>query len=63
VVRDGVEGFIIPEKDPEALANRIEELVENRDLRDRMAIAARERAKNYTWDKYAERLLGVHRAV
>lgn len=63
VVRDGVEGFIIPEKDPEALANRIEELVENRDLRDRMAVAARERAKDYTWDKYAERLLGVLRAV
>jgi glycosyltransferase involved in cell wall biosynthesis len=63
VVRDGIEGFIIPERDPEALANRIEELVENRELRDRMAIAARERAKSYTWDKYAERLLAVLQAV
>ncbi len=63
VVRDGVEGFIIPEKDPEALANRIEELVENRELRDCMATAARERAKDYTWDKYAERLLAVLQGV
>lgn len=63
VVRDGVEGFIIPERDPEALANRIEELVENRKLRARMAAAARERAKDYTWDKYAERLLAVLQAV
>ncbi|MBW4545028.1 MAG: glycosyltransferase family 4 protein [Symplocastrum torsivum CPER-KK1] len=63
VVRDGIEGFIIPERDSEALANRIEELVENRELRDRMAAAARERAKDYTWDKYAERLLGVLQAV
>ena len=63
VIRDGIEGFIIPERDPEALANRIEELVENRELRDRMAIAARERAKSYTWDKYADRLLAVLQAV
>jgi glycosyltransferase involved in cell wall biosynthesis len=63
VVQDGVEGFIIPEGDAEVLANRIEELVENRELRDRMAAAARERAKDYTWDKYAERLLGVLQAI
>jgi glycosyltransferase involved in cell wall biosynthesis len=63
VVRDGIEGFIIPERDAEALANRIEELVENRQLRDRMAAAARKRAQDYTWDKYAERLLGVLQAV
>jgi hypothetical protein len=63
VVRDGVEGFIIPERDAQALANRIEELVENRQLRDRMAAAARKRAQDYTWDKYAERLLAVLQAV
>ena len=63
VVRDGIEGFIVPERDAEALANRIEELVENRELRDRMATAARERAKDYTWDKYAERLLEVIRTL
>ena len=63
VVRDGIEGFIVPERDPEVLANRIEELVENRELRARMATAARERAKEYTWDKYAERLLEVIRTL
>jgi glycosyltransferase involved in cell wall biosynthesis len=59
VVRDGIDGFIVPERDSEALAERIEELVENRKLRSRMAAAARERAKDYSWDKYAERLLAV----
>lgn len=63
VVRDGIEGFIVPERDAEALANRIEELVENRQLRDRMAAAARKRAQDYTWDKYAERLLRVFESV
>lgn len=63
VVRDGIEGFIVPERDEGTLADRIEELVENRKLRDRMAAAARERAKDYTWDKYAERLVAVLQAV
>jgi glycosyltransferase involved in cell wall biosynthesis len=59
VVRDSIDGFIVPEGDAEALADRIEELVENRELRDRMAAAARERAKDFTWERYAERLLSV----
>lgn len=63
VVRDGIEGFIVPERDAGAVAARIEELVENRELRDRMAVAARERAKDYTWDKYTERLLKVLQTV
>ncbi len=41
----------------DALADRIEELIENRELRNLMAIAAKERARNYTQDKYTERLL------
>ena len=63
VVRDGVEGFIVPAGNAEALADKIEELIENRDLRNRMAIAAKERAKDYTWDKYAERLLLVFQNI
>jgi glycosyltransferase involved in cell wall biosynthesis len=63
VVRDGIEGFIIPERDPVALAERIELLVEDRVLRDRMATAAKERAKEYTWNQYAERLLTVFNSV
>ena len=63
VIRDGIEGFIVPSKDPDALAQRIEELVENRELRNTIAAAAKERAQGYTWDKYAERLLTVLKKV
>jgi len=59
VVRDGIEGFIVPEGNAEILAARIEELIENRQLRDRMSFAAKERAKEYTLEKYGERLLSV----
>jgi glycosyltransferase involved in cell wall biosynthesis len=63
VVRDGVEGYIVPGGNVEALASRIEEVIENRELRNRMSIAAKERAKDYTWDKYTERLLSVFQAI
>ncbi len=57
VVRDGIEGRIVPERDPDALTNAIQELVEDRALRGRMAIAARERAKQYNMERYGNRLL------
>jgi glycosyltransferase involved in cell wall biosynthesis len=57
VVRDGLEGRIIPERDPEALAAAIREIVEDRPRRDAMAAAARLWAREYTWERYGERLI------
>jgi glycosyltransferase involved in cell wall biosynthesis len=56
IVRDGIEGRIVEERDPAALADAIESIIEDREARDQMAIAARLRAKDYTWRRYAERL-------
>jgi glycosyltransferase involved in cell wall biosynthesis len=57
VVRDGIEGRIVPSRDPETLANVIAEIVEDRQKRERMAHAARERAQEFTWERYSERLI------
>ena len=57
VVRDGIDGFIIPERDPDKLADCVKELVENRELRHQMSASAKAYASEYTWDKYSERLL------
>jgi glycosyltransferase involved in cell wall biosynthesis len=59
VVRDGIEGRIVPSRDPEALANAIAEIVEVREKRERMSHAARELARDYTWDRYGERLIAT----
>jgi glycosyltransferase involved in cell wall biosynthesis len=59
VVRDGIEGRIVPERDPVALADGVAEIVEDRDKRARMSVAARERARDYTWERYGERLVGA----
>ena len=45
VVRDGIEGRIVPERDPVALADAIAEIVEDRDKRAQMSLAARQRAR------------------
>jgi glycosyltransferase involved in cell wall biosynthesis len=62
VVRDGIEGRIIPSRDPQALADAISEIVEDRQKREGMAAAARERARDFTWHRYGERLIGALRS-
>jgi len=63
VVRDGIEGRLVLERAPDLLADAIEEIVEDRPSRDRMAHAARERSRAYTWDRYGERLMKALRGA
>lgn len=63
VVRHSVDGFIVPESSPTELAQAIESIVEDRTLRHEMSCSARQRAKDYTWKKYEERLLEICLAV
>jgi glycosyltransferase involved in cell wall biosynthesis len=57
LVRDGIEGFIVPIRDSKTLAARIEEVVTDRELRQRMGHLARLRAREFTWRHYGDRLL------
>jgi len=57
VVRDGVEGFIVPIRDAAALAARIEMLAANPGLLAHMAQKAGERAAEFSWERYGERLV------
>ncbi|QVL52038.1 MAG: glycosyltransferase family 4 protein [Cyanobium sp. M30B3] len=59
VVRDGIDGFIVPIRDATALADRIALLLGDRALRDRMGQQARQRAAQYTWEAYGRRLVGA----
>jgi glycosyltransferase involved in cell wall biosynthesis len=59
VVRDGVDGFIVPIRDAAAIADKVELLLTDRELRARMGRSARERAREFTWQRYGERLLGA----
>lgn len=56
VVRDGIEGFIVPIRDVDALVERIERLHRDRTLRLAMSEAARTRALDFTWAAYRKRV-------
>lgn len=56
VVRDGIDGYVVPIRDVDALAGRIAALLDDAGLRARMGASARRRAAEYTWDAYAARL-------
>ena len=57
VVRDGVEGYIVPERDAERLGEAITEIVEDRHKRGKMSCAARKRAQEFVWARYGDRLI------
>jgi starch synthase len=68
---DGVEGFIVRERDVDALADRMQQIADNPILRQRLATAARMRVKSIGgWDQYGRRwdeflhgLTGIPRAI
>ncbi|MEY2502810.1 MAG: hypothetical protein QOI07_3144 [Verrucomicrobiota bacterium] len=62
VVRNRIDGLIVPARDADALANAISEIVDDREKRRAMARAARQRAAEFTWEKYGERLVATLKA-
>jgi glycosyltransferase involved in cell wall biosynthesis len=59
VVRDGLEGFIVPVRDATAIAGRIEQLTQDVDLRAQMSAGAKARAAEFTVAAYGQRLLAA----
>lgn len=63
VVRDGVTGFHVPERDPEALADKIKLLLHDDALRRRLSRRAVCWAESYGWPVIAGRLLELFHEV
>lgn len=55
-ITDGVEGFIVPIRDVEALKEKILVLYEDRELRETMGTNARKRAEEFTWATYRRKV-------
>ena len=61
---DGQEGFIVPIRDAHALADRLQRLIDEPDLRDRMGRAALARVKRLGgWRDYGQRALGIYQRL
>jgi glycosyltransferase involved in cell wall biosynthesis len=57
-VEDGVDGFVVPTRDPEAIADRLRTLHADSARRHEMARAARSKAETFTLERYRQSLCG-----
>lgn len=61
-IADGETGFLVPPRDPHALAGRLRHLMEHPDERRAMGLAARRRVeREFTWPVVAQRTAAVYR--
>jgi phosphatidylinositol alpha-mannosyltransferase len=56
-------GTLVPPEDADALAQAVEDLLANEPRRIQLGLAARERARRYSWDDIGERLLSIYELV
>lgn len=63
VVTDGVDGFVVPIRSPDMIADRLRTLAEDPELRCRMGAAARRTAERFTWANYRTQIAQLARRV
>lgn len=64
IIRDGTDGFVVPIRSPEAIAERLELLYRNERLRQEMSCAALTRARSeLSWEKYAQKLCALYASL
>jgi starch synthase len=57
IIDDGVDGFIVPIRSAEAIAEKLELLARDRERLRAMKISAREKAQTYPWENYRRALV------
>ena len=64
IIKDGVNGFVVPIKDYEALASRVMQLLSDDQLRDRFGYTGRQMVEqNYTKEAVTNNTLNVYREL
>ncbi|MBI3734415.1 MAG: glycosyltransferase [Chloroflexi bacterium] len=62
-VEDGVTGFLVPERNPAALADRICDILNDQPFRDQLGQQALQAAQRYSWGRVAGQIEEVYREV
>lgn len=60
IVKDGENGFLVEQKNPEKIAEKALFLLEHDDLREKISKKNREKAKGYSWETAVERLEEIY---
>ncbi len=63
VARDGRDGFIVPVRDPDAIAEKLLRLRDNPDEARTMGDEAMKHVRNFTWERYADTVTDAYRSV
>lgn len=63
LVRDGETGFHVPDRDPEALAEKLQLIINDPELRAKLGQRAAEYAQQYAWPVIAEKIMKVYESV
>jgi len=63
LVKDGETGFHVPAVDPEALAERLKELMQDEDLRAKLGEQAAIYAKEFSWSLIVDQILELYASV
>jgi glycosyltransferase involved in cell wall biosynthesis len=59
VITDGVNGYIVPIRDPDQIADRLRHLYDHPNERRRLGLAARRRAEKFSWEGYGHRIVNA----
>ena len=63
IVKEGVNGFLVPPKNPDELAKKIILILQNDELRHNMSKNNAELAKDYEWDVIVEKIEQVYLSI
>ncbi|MEN6290582.1 MAG: glycosyltransferase family 4 protein, partial [Methanobacterium sp.] len=64
IIQDGVTGLLAPEKDVNGLSRSITTLIEDEDLRERIAFRGYDKVREkFSWEKVAENYLSIYNDI
>ncbi len=63
LVRDGETGFVVPGNDVEKLAGRLEDLIKNKELRERLGKQSAEHALLFRWETISSKIIELYNQV
>ena len=63
LVKDGLNGYSVPEGDPVALGSKLTELIRDDSLRARLGHQANQFAQDYSWKRITEKMIQIYKEL
>lgn len=63
LVQDGVTGYVVPDGEPDQLASRLETLIQDNELREKLGRQAQKYAHAYAWENIAAQVLSMYESL